>query len=113
MFDENQIDKYFNKHLVQLVDEITTSQHAREHPHSQSVQYQEARHMRVRMVIVLMCFTMIPFCNFFETLLGLVCYSFGLRDGGFSIFNLFGVTSSIDHIIGMNSYGEQLSMLPK
>ena len=86
-FDDNKIDQYFNQDLVKVVDEITTSRHAREHPHSQSTHYQEACQMRVRMVIALMCFAMNPFCTFFQTLLGLVCYSFGLRDGGFSILN--------------------------
>ena len=39
-----------------------------------------------------------PILHLFSNTFGLVCYSFGLRDGGFSILNLFGVTSSIDNI---------------
>ena len=42
--------------------------------------------------------TMNPRSTFLQTLLGLVCYSHGLRDQGFKILNSFGVISSIFHI---------------
>ena len=39
-----------------------------------------------------------PNCCFFQTLIGLICYAYGLRDKGFDVLNTLGCTCSIDHL---------------
>ena len=39
-----------------------------------------------------------PKSNFIQTILGLHCYGYGLRDAGFDILNTFGCICSVDHI---------------
>ena len=66
--------------------------------HKHSELYSDIRKIRIKMIIALLCFTMNPTRCFIQTLLGLVCYSFGMRDGGFDILNTCAVTCSVDHI---------------
>lgn len=56
------------------------------------------------MIIALLCFTMNPSCCFFQTLVGLLCYAYGLRDKGFQMLNALGYSSSIDHIRAHGSF---------
>ena len=56
------------------------------------------------MIIALLCFTMNPSCCFFQTLVGLLCYAYGLRDKGFEMLNALGCSSSIDHIRAHRSF---------
>ena len=39
------------------------------------------------MIICMLCMAMNPANSFFQTMLGVVAYMFGLRDKGFDIFN--------------------------
>lgn len=56
------------------------------------------------MIIALLCFTMNPSCCFFQTLVGLLCYAYGLQDKGFEMLNALGCSSSIDHIRAHGSF---------
>ena len=95
--DEDKLNSYFNKDLLNLVDTITTSDTSKA-GHIPSDLYKDTRRIRVKVAVGLLCFTMNPTSSFLQTLLGLVCYSYGLRDAGFDILNTCGVTCSIDQI---------------
>ena len=45
-----------------------------------------------------------PQCCFLQTIVGLLCYAYGLRDKGFDLLNAMGCTCSIDHIRVHGSY---------
>ena len=93
--DEDALEAHFLPNLVQLVDTITTFDHSKYHqvtPH-----YKDIRKLIIWMVIALLCLTMNPNC-FFQTLIGLICYAYGLRDKGFDVLNTLGCTCSIDHL---------------
>ena len=78
--DEYALEAHFLPNLVQLVVTVTTSDHSKHHqvtPH-----YKDIRKLRIRMVIALLCLTMNPNCCLFQTLIGLKCYEYGLRDKG-------------------------------
>lgn len=50
------------------------------------------------MVIALLSFSMNPQACFMQTLTGLLCYAYGLRDRGFDVLNVLGCTCAIDTI---------------
>ena len=81
-----------------LVDTITTS------THSCSKLHRDLRAYRIKMIISLLCFTMDPRCCFLQTLIGLLCYAYGLRDKGFEALNAFGCLAGIDHIHAHGSF---------
>ena len=62
------------------------------------------RKVCIRMTIGISCVGMNPSAVFLQTLVGLVCYAFGLSDMGFSILNMLGCTHSIDQIGKHGSY---------
>lgn len=95
------LDSLYDPALVNLIDTITTSTHSLT---SYSNLYKDLRSMRIKMIISLLCFTMNPQCCFFQTIVGLLCYAYGLRDKGFELLNGIGCTSSIDHIRVHGSY---------
>ena len=94
--DENALEAHFLPNLVQLVDNIITSDYSKYHPVTQH--YKDIRKFRIWMVIALLCVKMNPNCCFFQTLIGLICYAYGLRDKGFDVLNTPGCTCSIDHL---------------
>lgn len=51
-----------------------------------------------------MCLTMNPQCCFIQTITGLLCYAYGLRDKGFEALNALGCCCSIDHIRSHGAY---------
>ena len=93
--EEDKLNSYFNKDLLNLVDTIT---HTSKAGHIPPDLYKDTRRIRVKVAVGLLCFTVNPTSSFLQTLLGLVCYSNGLRDAGFDILNTCGVTCSIDQI---------------
>ena len=97
-----ELDKYFDPRLVQTISNITRSTNASKD--KCSALYEDLRTSRIRMTIALLCFTMNPQCCFIQTLNGLMCYAYGLRDKGFELLNAVGCTCSIDHIRGHGSY---------
>ena len=60
--------------------------------------HQDLRKLRIKMTTALLCVTMNPSSCFLQTLLGLMCYSYGLRDQGFELLNAFGCTCSVHHV---------------
>ena len=50
------------------------------------------------MCIAILCMAMNPHTIFLQTLVGLHCYTYGLRDAGFEILNAIGCTCSINHV---------------
>ncbi len=96
--DESIMDAYFNPQLVDFLDEATTSEHSLSHGNQMSSRYRDLRRLRIRMTIALLCVTRNPATCFFQTLLGLMCYAYGLRDRGFELLNAFGCTCSAEHI---------------
>ena len=96
--DQSTMDAYFDSELVDFLDQATTSEHSLSHGNQMSARFRELRMLRIRMVIGLLCFTMNPISCFFQTLIGLTCYAYGLRDRGFELLNAFGCTCSADHI---------------
>ena len=97
------VDPYFDQELVSAVDSITT--HSNLHDYSKcSSLYQDLRASRIKMIIALFCFTMNPSCCFYQTLVGLGCYAYGLRDKGFEMLNALGCSASIDHVRAHGSF---------
>ena len=109
-FDYTQVIKdgsmdlgsYFEPQLVEFIDTITRSTNSSKE--KSSMLYEDLRCSRVRMIIALLCFTMNPQCCFIQTIVGLMCYAYGLRDKGFDLLNTMGCTCSIDHIRSHGSY---------
>ena len=90
--------------LTHIIDTITKYKNASKEKCSKL--YEDLHYTRVRMcmIVALLCFTMNPQCLFIHTLLGLVCYAYGLRDKGFELLNTMGCTCSIDHIRTHGAY---------
>ena len=98
-----EIDSYFDQELVNVIDSNTT--HSNMHDYNKySSLYQDLRSSRIKMIIALLCFTMNPTCCFYQTLVGLICYAYGLRDKGFEMLNALGCSASIDHIRSHGSF---------
>ena len=98
-----EIDSYFDQELVNVIDSITI--HSNMHDYNKySSLYQDLRSSRIKMIIALLCFTMNPTCCFYQTLVGLICYEYGLRDKGFEMLNALGCSASIDHIRSHGSF---------
>lgn len=102
--NEEVLDSYFDTQLVDFIDQATTSEYSLTRGNQSSIRYKNVRRLRIRMIIALLCFTMNPKCCFFQTLLGLMCYAYGLRDRGFELLNLFSCTCSADHIREHGAY---------
>ena len=100
--DTMNIDRYFDPQLTEIVLTITKSTNATKE--KCSALYNDLRTSRIRMVIALLCFTMNPQCCFIQTLMGLMCYAYGLRDKGFELLNAVGCTCSIDNVRAHGSY---------
>lgn len=96
--EDESIDHYFNTDLVTFVDRITTSDTGRTHPQPNLSLYKDIRKAWVKMIVALLSYTMNPSISFMQTLVGLVCYSFGLQDAGFKILNMLGITCSVDSV---------------
>ena len=97
-----ELDNFFIPELFTLIDSITTSRNSTKH--SSSALYKELRTARIRMVIAILCLTMNPQCCFLQTITGLLCYAYGLRDKGFEALNALGCYCSIDHIRSHGTY---------
>ena len=97
-----QLHNYYDPKLLSIIDAITMSTHLSTHKCSRL--YQDLRACRIKMIISLMCFTMDPCCCFLQTLTGLLCYAYGLRDKGFEALNAFGCLAGIDHIRAHGSF---------
>jgi hypothetical protein len=83
---EHALDIYFNPQLFALLQDATASEYSLSHAgHQYQPLYTDRRRHRVRMVTALLCNTMNPSCCFFQTLVGLICYAYGLRDKGFEL----------------------------
>ena len=88
-----ELDSFFDPQLFSLIDTVTKSTNSiRDKP---SIFYEHLRHSRIRMIIAILCLTMNPQCCFVQTLMGLMCYAYGLRDKGFDLLNTMGCTCSI------------------
>ena len=94
--DDDKMAHIFDHKLVSLIESITTSTTSKYTTHSKL--YSDMRKIRIYMIISLLCFTLNPSVVFLQTLIGLFCFAYGLRDKGFEILNAFGCTCSIDHI---------------
>lgn len=94
--DNNELDKHFNIDLCNFVETITKSEKSEHQEHSTS--YKNLRKLRIRMIICMLCMAMKPANSFFQTLLGVIAYLFGLRDRGFDILNSFGILCSVDQV---------------
>ena len=100
--DDNKLGSIFNSNLVTVIDNITTLDSSKRGTHSKL--YSDMRKIRIYMIISLLCYTLNPSAVFLQTLIGLFCYAYGLRDKGFEILNAFGCTCSIDHIRKHGNY---------
>ena len=98
-----EIDSYFDQELVNVIDSITTHSNMHDYNKYSSI-YQDLRSSRIKMIIALLCFTMNPTCCFYQTLVGLICYAYGLRDKGFEMLNALGCSAIIDHIRSHGSF---------
>ena len=101
-FDEDELAKYFNKDFEDFLLSATVSENQKHH--ALSSLYTFRRKLCIRMAISILCVAMNPSAIFFQTLVGLVCYAYGLRDFGFSILNMIECCCSIDHIRKHGSY---------
>ena len=97
-----ELDQYFDKELFALIDTITTSNNSAKH--SYSLLYKDLRKARIHMQIAILCLTMNPQCCFLQTITGLLCYAYGLRDKGFEVLNSLGCCCSIDHVRSHGAY---------
>ena len=94
--NEEILSNYFDNDLHELIDTITKSEYSKTHSHSSY--YKDCRQWRIKMVIALLSFSMNPQVCFMQTLTGLLCYAYGLRDKGFDVLNVLGCTCGIDTI---------------
>ncbi len=99
----NDLCKYFDPELLAFMDNITKSDRVlgrTTHDPSQrdAALYPHRRKIKLMTAVSLLANTYDPSCCFFQTLIGLTCYSQGLRDKGFRVLNALGVTTSISYI---------------
>ena len=95
--NESTLEQYFNKDLVDVIDTITTSRWT-DSGHTQTESYKHTRKLRVLTIAAMLSYAMNPKACFFQTLIGLVCYSFGLRDRGYDMLNALGICCSSDQV---------------
>ena len=74
-----------------------TASHKAKH-HTVSTLHALRRRLTIRMAIAILSVAMNPSAIFLQTLIGLVCYAYGLGDFGFNILNMFGCCCSVDQI---------------
>ena len=98
------LDEHFDPDLNDFVEKITTSDKSKHRVEEGSTSYKRLRKLRIRMIICMLCMAMNPATSFFQTLLGVIAYMFGLRDRGFDILNAFGILSSVDQVRKHGSY---------
>ena len=102
---EDNFDKEFSKYMHQELEsfllDATVSETGK---HGTSEAHTFKRKLCIRMAIGILCVAMNPSAVFLQTLVGLVCYAYGLSDMGFSILNMLGCTCSIDQIRKHGSY---------
>lgn len=96
-FKESTFSKYMHKKLENLLLLATTSERSPSHL-DKGMLHEFRRKLCVRMAISILCVAMNPSSVFLQTLIGLVCYAYGLSDVGFNVLNMFGCTCSIDLI---------------
>ncbi len=103
-FNDQVFSRYTHNDLEEFFLSATTvSEKAK--GHSTVGALHDFRHkLSVRMVIAILCVAMNPSCVFVQTLVGLVCYAYGLSDLGFSVLNMIGCCCSIDQIRKHGSY---------
>ena len=89
-------EKYFVPELYNILDACTKSRTATKEGSTTS--HKHTRKTRIQMVIGILCLTMNPACCFVQTMTGLLCYAYGLRDKGFKALNALGACCSIDHV---------------
>lgn len=93
ILSEDKLQSYFNPELLKFIDEVTKSKKSGNTSTSQL--YSDMRKLRL---ISLMCYAKNPSVTFMQTIIGLFCYAYGLRDKGFEILNFFGCSCSVDHV---------------
>ena len=81
MLDDKELDGHFNTDLSEFLEKITSSDKSQHREPSKS--YINLRKLRIRMIICMLCMAINPANSFFQTMLGVVAYMFGLRDKGF------------------------------
>ena len=96
MLEDKELDRHFNTDLCEFVEKITSSDISQYRASSKS--YKNLRKLRIRMIICMLCMAMNPANSFFQTMLGVIAYMFGLRDRGFDILNAFGIICSVDQV---------------
>lgn len=94
--DEDKFESFFNPELLSLIGKLTKSQKSENKTPSKL--YNDMRKLRIFTIISLLCYTKNPSITFIQTIIGLVCYAYGLRDKGFEILNAFGCSCSVDHV---------------
>lgn len=95
---DDELNKYFDGELMDFIDKVTLSDKTHTCTSNPSNAYTFTRKLKCMMVCSILANTMDPRACFMQTLLGLACYSQGLRDKGVALLNAFGVTSSAFHI---------------
>ena len=97
-----ELDEFFIPELYKLMEACTTSKNSAKR--SSSTLYKDLRKARIRMAISILCLAMNPQCCFMQTITGLLCYAYGLRDKGFEALNTLGCCCSIDHVRAHGAY---------
>ena len=89
--------KYFNSELMDLINKITLSDRMSNNQDSSNA-HKFSRKLKSMMICSILANMMDPRACFMQTLLGLACYSHGLRDKGIALLSTLGITSSAFHI---------------
>ena len=108
--DEEKFESFFNSELLNLISKLAKSQKSENKTPSKL--YNDMRKLSIFTINSLLCYTKNPSITFIQTIIGLFCYAYGLRDKRFEILNAFGCSCSVDHIRRHGDYwSSQRSMM--
>ena len=101
LFSENNaisdryiLDQFLHPPLVSFLESILNFDSVQ----SKSNLLLSKTRLKIQAVIAILCNVQNSKCVMLQSVIGLAAYAYGLRDRGFKLLNMFGITCGIDHI---------------
>ena len=92
--DRYLLDQYLHPPLVSFLESILNFDSTQ----SKSDLLLSKTRLKIQALIAILCNVQNSKCVMLQSVIGLAAYAYGLRDKGFKLLNMFGITCGIDHI---------------
>ena len=92
--DRYILDQYLHPPLVSFLESILNFNNGQ----SMSDLLLSKTRLKIQAVIAILCNVQNSKCVMLQSVIGLAAYAYGLRDKGFKLLNMYGITCGIDHI---------------